>query len=244
MSPSLSGLPNSLLIPGYLLPTTRGGTGRLPNMTSADITPLGWKGYFERFVTPILQRDRFFIAFVFAIVVAGIEGAALLTLIPLHTTVPYVIETDAQGRVVASGVVTHSVGEPTTASTTYWLGKWVSNLYLVDPAYTRANLQSDYFLTQGPAVGQFSRFIQGASSPVSLMQANPALRTSVVVKGVRSIGLHEAYVVVDVKNHLTGIVTEHGVTLTYQFAPPTNVQQALKNPLGLQITNFSMGGGV
>lgn len=212
-------------------------------MDESQILPLGWKGYFERFVGPILSRDRFFLGMVLSLLVAAAEAFALAALVPLHTVEPYVIQIDGKGRVNASGVVTVTVGRPTSAELTYWVGHWARSLFLVDPAYSREALRSAYLFTDGPAVGQMKSFLTGRSSPLVKLGADPALRTQVVVRTVRAIGPDEAYVVLQVKNLLTGSTAEQGVTLSYRLEPPKKVEAALVNPIGLHVTNFSLDGG-
>lgn len=212
-------------------------------MDESQILPLGWKGYFERYVGPILARDRFFIGMVLSLAVAAAEAFALAALVPLHSLEPYVVQVNTQGRVIASGVVAASNGQPTTAELTYWLGHWASGLFLVDPAYSRKNLRDAYLFTDGVAVGQMKAYLTSSDSPLARLAADPALRTQVAVRTVRAIGPHEAYVVVTVKNLLTDKSVEQGVTLSYRIEPPKTVAAALVNPIGLHITNFSLDGG-
>lgn len=211
-------------------------------MDKPQVTPLGWKGYFERYTAPILARDRFFLALLVSLALNGVMGFALASLVPLHSRVPYVVQIDSQGRVQASGLLARTIGKPTTAQLTYWLGRWVSYLYVVDPAYSQPNLSRAYAFTQGPAVGQMQRYITSDASPLSRLKANPALRTAVSVHSVHSIGPDEVYVVVLVKNLLTGKSQQHGVTLGYSLSPPSDVASAMNNPIGLVVNSFSMNG--
>lgn len=212
-------------------------------MDKRQISPLAWKGYFERFTVPILARDRFFIALVVALAVAGTEAAAITVLLPLRRREPYIVEVNSQGRVVSSGTLAHAVGQPTTAQLTYWLGRWVRDLYVVDPSYSQRNLREAYLLTHGPAVEQMGRYLQSKASPLARLNAHASLRVTVTIKTVRRIGPHEAYVVARLNNQLTDQRNEKGVTVSYRLQAPNTVKAALANPIGLQVTNFSTGGG-
>ncbi|WP_198034210.1 type IV secretion system protein [Acidihalobacter ferrooxydans] len=183
-----------------------------------------------------MQRDRFFIAMMGALAVALVEAGALVALIPLHKVEPYVIKVNTNGAIVSSGVAQSSV-RPSTAQITYWVGQFAKNLYTIEPGQTRANVAQAYYLTQGAAVGQFSRFME-KHNPVRLLQANPALRVTVKIQGVSEIARNTVYVTGQVVNHLTGRRAALGMTVSYALAPPKTVSAAMNNPLGIHITNF------
>lgn len=209
-------------------------------MAKTSIDPLAWKGYFERFALPLLQRDRFFIAMTLAILVAGLEGVALVSLIPLHTVKPYIIKLNQTGQVVSAGPVGQE-HKPSSAEVTYWLGQFVSYLYTVEPGVVKNNVINAYYMTRGAAVGQFTRFMK-QHNPVHRLSNNPSLRTTVKITGVSEIARDTAFVTANVTNHLTGVEKPIAFTVSYTIKLPKTVKQALRNPIGLHVTNFVVQG--
>lgn len=208
-------------------------------MAKNILDPLGWKGYFERFALPLLQRDRWFIGMLLALGVAFAEAAALATLVPLHTVVPYVVETNALGEVINSGRVLPT-GDPSSAQITYWVGQFFKDLYTVSPVSNKKDVSQGFYMTEGPAVAQYSRFMK-KHNPITLISDNPSLRVTVHIDGVSTVNSDTVYVTGTKTNQLTGQTTQINATITYATSPPKTVKQALINPIGLKVTNFVTG---
>ena len=206
-----------------------------------ELDPLGWKGFYERFAAPLLSRDRFFIGMMFALAVAAAEAVALAALVPLHREVPYVIGVNTKGQVRGLAPIASS-GTPTGAELVYWVSRWVSDLYKTDPAYSGMDLKEAFLFTQDAATAQMNQFLApGAKNPITLLAKNPSIRITVAIHDVRRIGAKELYVVADLTDTLTGASEEKDVTLNYQLTPPKTVKDAIRNPIGLHITNFTTG---
>lgn len=205
-------------------------------MAKETINPLAWKGYFERFALPLLQRDRFFIGMVLALIIVAIQSAALIMLLPLHRVEPYIVKINNSGQVVSSGEIA-SQGKPAKAEITYWLGQFVTDLYTVEPGAVKRNVSQAYYMTQGAAVQQFSRFMK-KHNPVHQLANNPSLRTTVKINGVSVIAKNTAYVTASITNQLTGNKRSIAITVSYVSKPPKKVAAALRNPIGMHITNF------
>lgn len=200
----------------------------------------GWYAFAEK---PNLQARRMGIVAVFALVLAGIEGVALIQLMPLKERVPYFVEVEAGTGQVSASAKTAAKFDPGEANIRFFLNKWVTNAFTIDPARTKELLLPEaYAFTRGAARDQLRTWIGLTDKTLERMADNNQLRRDVKIASISFIA-PGVVMVRAVFSERTGgsntlIERRKAITINFGLLPTEKDEDILWNPIGLYINHF------
>jgi len=169
---------------------------------------------------------------------------ALVALMPLKQTVPYVVNVNkTTGEVSVPSQSDWQQFTPNWLSESFFLRRWVSDLFTINQYLTVqiTDPRAQAFLRGPNAIAEFKSFRDVDQTYLRLAK-NPTLVRNVTVKSLTPIAGTKNGAVADVD--LTTIsggttTTEHRlVTLYWVILKPTDMADAKDNPIGIYITDF------
>ncbi len=200
--------------------------------------PQALKGYFELYGKPRVERNRLWVSVIALSAACALLALAIIMLSPLKTVVPYVVQVDAQGRVM--GLPAPLRPQPaSSAEKRYWIARWTRDMLSVEPVLTRRWLEEAYQMTRSTAADETLRFANQYGA-IKRLTDDPNLRVTVHVQSVNFLAHGQAYVRALTTDSDSGATQEWALTLTYVLIPPKRVSDAEKNPLGLYFVNVSI----
>ena len=221
-----------------VVPAPATGQGDLPNTP-----PVAAEGsvrlFAELFGEPQVHAQRWFLA----ALVLGVANVALVvavvTLLPLKTVVPYVVETTQAG--VTTRVVEVTAYKPTAAMVRAELARWAEKMMTLDPHLTRENLRQSTLLLRGKAVAQHLEFVR-EQRPFERLLQTPTLVRTVQVSSVDASKDGIAFLFLSTTERVNGEPTARRWRLTvhYTLVTPQDERELLANPAGLAITHFEL----
>lgn len=173
---------------------------------------------------------------------------ALLLLMPLKQTVPYVVDVNkTTGEVTVPAQSEWAEFKPDWAIESFFLRRWVSDLFTINQ-YTMQTTdpRAQAFLRGSNAIAEFKAFREQDQTYTRLAQ-NPTLVRNVTVKSLTPIAGTNNGAVADVElTTLSGgnkTVDHRLVTLYWVILKPSDVSEARDNPVGIYITDFRISNG-
>ena len=188
------------------------------------------------------RRTAWIIAGV-ATAVALMEAAALATLAPLKTVVPYTITVDRQTGYVemAQGLKTGALSQD-AAVTQAFLAQYVMARETFDAHDLQPNYRKVTAWSQGPARSQYIQAMQpqNPQSPTALYSPSTVVQTT--IKSISLLSQTSALVRFETERRDGDLVGERKayaavVGFRYTGAPMRNEDRML-NPLGFQVTSY------
>jgi type IV secretory pathway component VirB8 len=213
------------------------------NRTPPSATKEGYQRWLDVFEMPAVQARKMTLIAIGACTVAVMESFAIMAMLPLKEKVPYFVEVEnATGKVVASDqVATHF--KPDEKNLRYFFGRWAENLMTIDTRTKDYLLPSSYVLLRGQALGDWQDWVEKRDMPLKKLAANPGLRREVRVSTITFIADGVALIRVTLSEAGPGasrIESRKAITLHYSLIPPASDDDVMKNPLGINITNFTI----
>jgi type IV secretory pathway component VirB8 len=191
---------------------------------------------------------RMQVATVSAALAALAACGALVMLMPLKQTVPYVVNVNrTTGEVTVPQQQSWEKFDPDWMTVSFFLRRWVSDLFTIN-RYLTAQItdpRAQEFLRGTNAIAEFKEFRAQDQTYLRLAQ-DPTLVRNVTVKSITPIAGTKNGALADVElTTISGGVSkvEHRlVTLYWIILKPDNPKDAEQNPLGIYITDFRVSG--
>jgi type IV secretion system protein VirB8 len=188
------------------------------------------------------------IAWIVASIAGGIamlEAGALASLLPLKTTIPYVITVDRQTgyaelaqKLAPGGALTQQQAVIQSAIVQYVLARETFDAADLKEQYRRVQLWSDEAARQG-----YVQWMAKANpqSPLNLYPASTTLK--VTVKGVTMLDANNALVRFDAERvdpaATSSQLQSFAATIGFRFSgEPMRMEDRFVNPLGFQVTHY------
>lgn len=187
---------------------------------------------------PAVSAARSFVINVCLSVVVVALVMVIFQMLPLKTTVPYIVEATPSG--VVGRVIAATRYEPTDAMIKAELGKWVEQVMLIDPHRTRDNLRRSTAMLRGKAVAEHKALLD-TDQVFRRMLETPGLVRTVRVTGADTSSQGIAFIfatTTERTNSGTPLVQKWRFTLHYAMATPESEEEILSNPLGLHLTHI------
>lgn len=210
------------------------------NAPPSTLTPSAAIEAWGRNEKPRLDRDRYAILAILGTVSSCIMAAAVVTMLPLKTTVPWIIETDRTGKTTIAGPALDAFN-PTQAQIIYFIRQWTEQLWSVDPALTKRSLEVAYAMTRGKAADVFRQHVANYRA-IERSASDSSLSVSVQVQSVNFVSSQTAIVRFSTTERKTNKPPEetfYSMTLHWAISPSNKVEDIMINPIGFYITDFS-----
>jgi type IV secretion system protein VirB8 len=187
----------------------------------------------DRYQSVVVSRNRWLVATLAAMTLAVLQAIALITLLPLKTSVPFIVQEERTGAI--------STIEPITGNSTiifdeavkkYFLGRYIVMRETFDPTDRRTNTRAVALLSDTSEIRRFEKAVLYTNRP----------RRCIRIKSISFLGPNAAQV-----RFSANEATPNGVenlsywiaTLGFRFGPPPVFEsERLINPLGFLVTNY------
>jgi type IV secretion system protein VirB8 len=208
-----------------------------------DTVACDW--YADRYQSVFVSRNRWLVTALLALGLALAQALALVTLIPLKTSVPFVIKEEVSGAITTLAPLTgdNSITYQ-ESSRKYFLARYVISRESYDPADLSENYQAVALLSDPIEAQAFNRLIMQSNprSPIRLF--GQTSKRAVRVKSISLLNerLAQVRLTVTDKNHSgTEITSEWVAVVGFRYGPaPASESDRLINPLGFYVTSYRL----
>jgi type IV secretion system protein VirB8 len=199
--------------------------------------------YADRYQAIYVSRNRWLVTAWGALALAVIQGVALLFLVPLKTSVPFLIKEESTGAVTT---VQPLAGNPSVtygeAVRKYFLTRYVISRETYDTMDLTENYRAADLMSDGAEAGRFHQFM-ASSNPASPLAVYGHLgRRLVRIKSIAFLNEHTAqirFTATDQRSSSLPSTSEWIATVAYSFGPaPALEADRLVNPLGFLVTHY------
>jgi type IV secretory pathway component VirB8 len=199
----------------------------------------GLEFWLHAFEAPRVQARRSLIVACLALIVVFAQGVAIMLMLPLKERVPYFIEAETStGRVIASEktAIQFKVDQ---INLRYHLGEWAKNLLTIDSRTKEYLLPASYILCRAGALEDWRRWVDETDKPLDKLVRNPTSRREALIVSVSFISNGVAQIRVVLRERGKSDVRK-AIIVHYAILPPTTDEEVHANPIGLNITNFTI----
>lgn len=175
-----------------------------------------------------------------AVLIIAIQSVSLMSMIPLHKPVPYIIEKNASG--VVARVVRAADFRPDKNMIMSSLNQWLEKMLVIDPYKTQESHRLALGMVRGNAVSEHTSWLQ-KERPYARLAEQPTLTR--VVDEERQIdvskeGIAFAFLTTTERTAKDPVPKKQRwrITIHYGIQPPESDAEILANPVGVQITHF------
>lgn len=161
---------------------------------------------------------------------------------PLKERIPYFVEASSNGEVKASEQVAQQF-HPDEKNLRYFLGHWATNLLTIDTRTKEFLLPESYMYLRGTALTEWQEWVEVRDQPLKKLLANPAFRREARIASISFVSDGVALIrvtLVSRGNAMQQTEDRKLITVHYSFIPPANDEEIMKNPLGVNITHFTI----
>jgi type IV secretion system protein TrbF len=187
-------------------------------------------------------RRNLYAAVAFALAFLAVTGA-LVVIATGHTVQPFVLQASEEGAVVPAAARLQPY-RPGSAERRYFLAQWARHLLALDARLSEGWLAEAYRLTRGKATTEFTDWLK-VEGPLQRLKQDPSLSRSVEILGISLVDDEVALVrvAVDERSLANPAPRRHKQLLTVHFLTvlPDSEADVLRNPIGLQVTDFQVG---
>lgn len=174
--------------------------------------------------------------------VNAIQATSIRFMLPLEKLVPYFLVANPTnpGQVQPANIVAQAF-TPAQLQKRTAIEDWVAELWIIDPARTRQNLDHATTLTAGGAVQEMRTFIKDERM-FGRMEESPNLRRDPTVLSTDFIPDDIAIVrlaLTERENGITKQPTYKSMTIHFVTATPTTYQEARRSMIGLTVSDFT-----
>ena len=169
--------------------------------------------------------------------------AALVVVANSRTIQPYVLQAAGDGAILpaAARLVPYRPGGPERR---YFLAQWARHLLALDAHLSEGWLAEAYQLTRGKATVEFTDWLR-LNAPLQRLREDPSVSRSVNILGISLVDEEVALlrVACEERSLARPAASVHKFLLTVHASTvaPENEEAILRNPIGLQITDFQVG---
>ena len=199
----------------------------------------------KRNLRPQLEANRITLLLVGSLMVNIALGFGIAALIPLKERVPYFVASNKETGLVQVSALAAQKFTPTEQNIKYFAAKFVRELLTIDPYRTKNEfLPSAKTVVLSKAKTQIDNFLT-TDSTLERMAKDPSL--------VRNVAFERITILPSAENVITAIVkltTLSGnepaesvikaITLHYVLQPVKSDIEALSNPIGFYVTQFTI----
>lgn len=206
----------------------------------ATLEPKAAQAAWESIEKPRLDRDRYAFLAILSSVSSIVLAIAIIFMMPLKTTVPWIVETEASGKTTVKGPALDSFN-PTQNQIIYFARTWTESLWTVDKALTQRMLETAYAMTKGKASDVFRQHM-ASYRPIERSASDPTLSATVQVKSINFVSERTMLIRFSVTERRKEKPTQeelYSTTLHWTLSPPSTVEEIMVNPIGFFITDFS-----
>ena len=229
--------------------TTASKRGPAPSARTAvthvagPISDLAEKTYFDRGSKPVIEMTNWrLIAFILAGAVVSL-AVAIASLIPLKTVETVTVTKLENGRLTAESSTTRVFVADDVVKQA-WVNEWVTRFVEVNPSTWSRDSKRTLMMTVGSGTDQANDYMRREeNNPAWLLSKNPGY---VREMKRQSINLLSSDIVL-IRYTLTsraaaGIksVKSFAITVNLKKITPASVEDAIENPSGLMVGNFSI----
>lgn len=193
-----------------------------------------------------LTNDRFNLLRLVAILafVIVIMAISLIYFATKSEIKPYIVEVDTQTGIVRNaGYLQEQKYEPQEVAKKYFITDFIKKMREIplDPVLYKRNINSSYAFLSRDAMGKLNHYLQSEDIAKTLGHKTVQVKINVILPLTESNNSYQVRWVetrysLDTGNKET---VEMSGVFTIAIKPPENEEMALKNPLGIYITDFS-----
>ena len=215
-------------------------TKNIPDFAPGDISVDTTREYFERGARATVERNRWFLVSCLLVLVLLAQAAALVALFPLKTVETFQVTKEEGGRLVVDST---PVGNwaPDSDSITYFLSKWANSVFDVNRATIDKMITESASIAIGNATSQLQDF-RIRDNPLVNLNKTPNYNRSYEFKSINFVKDDVALLRFRTITRTNDLVKEATYLMTINFTriKPRSIEQVVKNPAGIYITNFTL----
>ncbi len=210
--------------------------GALPS----DFHPGAAKRYGHAFVLPRIQLAKALVSRAGVLLVAILEGVALIMLLPLHEKVPYMAAYDDAGHLVADErykVV--KIENVQQAQITASLKRFARYMFTID-SQLKVNFPKTALWVRGSAVNEINDWLEKTDRPYERQIKEPTLTREVASVAVTYSQGHTAFLHIELVERNAGTEIRRYKKLLQADHDQVSDQVSEENPIGLALAHFSV----
>ncbi|MHB0990152.1 MAG: VirB8/TrbF family protein [Burkholderiales bacterium] len=199
----------------------------------------------RRNLRPRLEANRLTVLLLGSFAVNIAVGIALAALMPLKERIPYFVTADKDTGLVQVSTLAAKQFSPNEQNIKYFAAKFVRELLTIDPYRTRNEfLPSAKTVVLSKAKTQVENFLT-VDNTLERMDKDPSLARNVTLQRITILPSAENVITAIVKlttisgNRIATTVTK-AITLHYVLEPVKSDEEALRNPIGFYVTQFTI----
>ena len=211
-----------------------------PGARSSDFLPGAAKRYGHAFVLPRILLAKALVSRAGILLVAILEGVALVMLLPLHEKVPYMAAYDDAGHLVADDrykVV--KIENVQQAQVTASLKRFARYMFTIDAQLT-TNFPKTALWVRGAAVNEINDWLEKTDRPYERQTKEPTLTREVAGVAVTYSQGHTAFLHVELVERNSGTEVRRYRKLLQADYDLVSDQVSEENPIGLALNHFSV----
>lgn len=199
----------------------------------------------RRNLAPRLEANRLTLLLLGSLLVNIALGLSVAAMMPLKEKVPYFVASDKETGLVQVSPTAAQQFTPTEQNIKYFSAKFVRDLLTIDPYRSKTEfLPIAKTMVLSKAKTEINTFLS-TDNTLEHMEKDPSLVRNVELRRITILPSAENVVTAIVK--LTTIsgsgvskVETKAVTLHYALEPVTSDSEAIRNPIGFYVTQFTI----
>ena len=221
-------------------PKPKAGGNGIPDFAPGSIGQNAAQKYFEMGSAIRIERNRWFLTALIIGCALVAESVSLSFLFPLKTVETIQVNRMEGGRLVADPT---PVGnwEPDNDSLAFFINKWAESVFDVKRATIQQTVAESSLYAIDTAARQLKEF-RIADNPISNLNEYPGYSRSYTFMSINFINSETALLRFKTTTRKGEMVEEdvYLMTVTYTLVKPKTVDQVVRNPAGLYVTNFTL----
>ena len=182
--------------------------------------------------------------FVSVLVIAGLEAAALVLVMPLKTVETIQINRDGQGRVAVANADAQRF-TPDDGIKQAWIIDWVTDLTEINSATWQRSIERATTRSLGVGVDQIRDYLSRVENqPAQILNDKPAFVREFTRQSVNMIEPNVALVRYTLTSRggqgSSKVVKSYALTATLATIKPETREDVLRNPTGLAVQSFNI----
>ncbi len=197
----------------------------------------------DRYQAVYISRNRWLVTSLVALGLATLQAAALVILLPLKTSVPFLIKEEISGAVITlrplagNSSVTYS-----ESLRKYFLAHYLIARETYDPTDLRNNYHAVDLMSGGNESRLFRQGVDPASPSSPIHVYGTQTRRTIRIKSIAFLNPDTAQIrFMATEEHISDSpkMSDWIATLAYRFGPaPAEDAERLVNPLGFSVTHY------
>lgn len=211
--------------------------------STIDAAACDW--YADRYQSIFVSRNRWLVTALVSLALALAQALALVGLVPLKTSVPFVIKEEVSGAVTTVAPLTgdNSVTYQESARK-YFLARYVISRETYDPAGLADNYTSVGLMSDPEEAQEFNKSIAQANPHSPIRVFGQAIKRSIRVKSISFLNERLAQIRLtasDKSRSGTETTSEWVALVGFRFGPASSSESdRLINPLGFYVVSYRL----